>query len=271
VWRSGQETPLQGNPPNKPKPKKKKTSRDLLPIRLPHQVTHQEPSLLARIRVENTQHPLRSEPEHCTRDSLQSSNRRIAQNQKQKRAGHELPLLKSGSFSITCRNQRGRAARANRGWANPETGIKIEPFCRRKSRGSRRSLPPPSLPPFPLPSNASREKHHHLDRTIKIAASVRAGHYKNQLHHRREQAERQLSSSRLGLTSYSGEPTASRRRRRGSSGAEEREKEWPPPPPSDLPCSDKQQVQKKPHSFANQSRELLSEEEASLPGPARIL
>lgn len=151
MWRSGQETPLQGNPPNKPKPKKKKkTSRDLLPIRLPHQVTHQEPSLLARIRVENTQHPLRSEPEHCTRDSLQSSNRRIAQNQKQKRAGHELPLLKSGSFSITCRNQRGRAARANRGWANPETGIKIEPFCRRKSRGSRRSLPPPSLPPFPL-------------------------------------------------------------------------------------------------------------------------
>lgn len=152
MWRSGQETPLQGNPPNKPKPKKKKkTSRDLLPIRLPHQVTHQEPSLLARIRVENTQHPLRSEPEHCTRDSLQSSNRRIAQNQKQKRAGHELPLLKSGSFSITCRNQRGRAARANRGWANPETGIKIEPFCRRKSRGSRRSLPPPSLPPS-LPS-----------------------------------------------------------------------------------------------------------------------
>lgn len=151
MWRSGQETPLQGNPPNKPKPKKKKkTSRDLLPIRLPHQVTHQESSLLARIRVENTQHPLRSEPEHCTRDSLQSSNRRIAQNQKQKRAGHELPLLKSGSFSITCRNQRGRAARANRGWANPETGIKIEPFCRRKSRGSRRSLPPPSLPPFPL-------------------------------------------------------------------------------------------------------------------------
>lgn len=137
-------------PPKQTKTKKKKTSRDLLPIRLPHQVTHQEPSLLARIRVENTQHPLRSEPEHCTRDSLQSSNRRIAQNQKQKRAGHELPLLKSGSFSITCRNQRGRAARANRGWANPETGIKIEPFCRRKSRGSRRSLPPPSLPPFPL-------------------------------------------------------------------------------------------------------------------------
>lgn len=134
-------------PPKQTKTKKKKkTSRDLLPIRLPHQVTHQEPSLLARIRVENTQHPLRSEPEHCTRDSLQSSNRRIAQNQKQKRAGHELPLLKSGSFSITCRNQRGRAARANRGWANPETGIKIEPFCRRKSRGSRRSLPPPSLP-----------------------------------------------------------------------------------------------------------------------------
>lgn len=139
-------------PPKQTKTKKKKkTSRDLLPIRLPHQVTHQEPSLLARIRVENTQHPLRSEPEHCTRDSLQSSNRRIAQNQKQKRAGHELPLLKSGSFSITCRNQRGRAARANRGWANPETGIKIEPFCRRKSRGSRRSLPPPSLPPS-LPS-----------------------------------------------------------------------------------------------------------------------
>lgn len=139
-------------PPKQTKTKKKKkTSRDLLPIRLPHQVTHQEPSLLARIRVENTQHPLRSEPEHCTRDSLQSSNRRIAQNQKQKRAGHELPLLKSGSFSITCRNQRGRAARSNRGWANPETGIKIEPFCRRKSRGSRRSLPPPSLPPS-LPS-----------------------------------------------------------------------------------------------------------------------